>query len=399
MSLGRPDLYIGGQLMQALKGDPQPALAGLRLRWGTDSRLELDPAATLSGQILIRGAMPSFLEVGAPVGLIDPVTARCLFAGNLAPLTAAPEDSVRGAMRVSFTAASPLSELVKHSVLDFDWPNDEQAWQRFDRLAAALPRGWAMTGNKGLTWINQARQLYQSIEWLTLAERFARGYSYRYHDTSTYIPGAGLSKRLTFTPERGKGTTNTATSPGAGGVWYTGTGRPTGSSGMAILPESAVRRSVEWQKSPEDTITDVKITSYPALPSGDESAPFDYPMWAYGVNNDALQDAYGFRQVSIDTSLSSYNGTALAERIPQIVNYWLDTQTGWRPTGLQLPDSRRLGTDPLLNLLAVDTRGMAALSVPTATLAPGRIRSFVMAGEATWTGKKWTTDLTLGRTL
>ena len=74
--------------------------------------------------------------------------------------------------------------------------------------------------------------------------------------------------------------------------------------------------------------------------------------------------------------------------------------TKWRPSDLHLPDSRLIDSAPLLNMLAVDTRGTAAIAVPAATtLAPGRIQSFVMAGSATWTGTKWTIDLTLGRTL
>ena len=113
-----------------------------------------------------------------------------------------------------------------------------------------------------------------------------------------------------------------------------------------------------------------------------------------------MQDLYGYRQAEINTSLTGYNGTAFQEMAGvHLADYWLDTRNDWRPTGLQLPDSRKLGTDPLLNLLAVDTRGTAAIDVPNAAQSPGLIRSFVMAGAAEWTGKKWITDLTLGRTL
>jgi hypothetical protein len=399
MSLGQPDLYIGGELMQTAAADPRPALAGLRLGWGNDSRLEMDPPSTLAGQFLIKGTMPEFLEVGAPVGLVDPVSARCLFAGNLGPLRAAPDDSVRDALRVSFTAASPLAELVKHKVLDVVWDANTPAATRFNTLASTMPRGWALTGSTGHTWINQTKQQYKAKEWLQLAERFCRSYTYRYHDTSYYTPGAGLSKRITFSPERGKVLPSGGLEPsGERGLWSTYT--PGGASGVAVLPTSAVRVGVEWEKTPEDMITDVQLSTFNAVETDadKDSTEYEYPMFLY-VDNTALQDAYGFRQFKVESSLSAYNGTALDAQALNIVNYWLDTENKWRPTGLQLPDSRALDTDPLLNLLAVDTRGTAALGVPDADLAPGLIQSFVMAGQATWTGKKWTTDITLGRTL
>lgn len=402
MSLGKPDLYIAGQLMQTAKGDPQPALAGLQLSWGNDSRLEMDPASKLSGQLLIKGTLPAWLEVGAPVGLVDPVSGRCLFAGNLAPLKAAPEDSVGGAMRVSFTASSPLAELQKHRVVDVNWDPNTPAGTRFNTLTGALPRGWALTGSTGGS-VNQTKQQYKAIEWLTLATRFCRSYLYRYHDTSFYVPGAGLSKRLTFSPERGKALTGALPAAGPAGIW-TGSAAPAGASGMAVLPTSAVRQGIDWEKSPEDMITDVQLASFAATETDVDRDSTRFEVWMSQtpvfVDNTSLQDRYGFRQVQFDTSIAFADMNAAGAQFRAIVNYWLDTANKWRPTDLQLPDSRRLDTAPLLNLLAVDTRGTAAIAVPAATtLAPGLIQSFVMAGSATWTGKKWTLDLTLGRTL
>jgi len=402
MSLGQPDLYIGGQLMQTLKTDPRPALAGLRLGWGNDSRLEMDPPSKLSGQLLIKGEMPAFLEVGAPVGLIDPVSARCLFAGTLGPLTASPDDSVRGALRVGFTAASPLSELQKHRAVNVAYDANTAASIRFNTLASEMPRGWALTGSTGGA-VAQTKQQYKAIEWITLAERFCRSYLYRYHDTSYYTPGAGLFKRLTFSPERGKALSGSLPAAGEAGIW-TGTGAPAGASGVAVLPAAGVRTAIDWEKSPEDMITDVQLATFNATEADADRDSTRFEVWMQSppvyADNTALQDAYGYRQVEIETSLSAMDLSAFGAQARAIISYWLDTVNKWRPTGLQLPDSRRLDTAPLLNLLAVDTRGTAALAVPAATdLAPGLIRSFVMAGSATWTGKKWITDITLGRTL
>lgn len=400
MSLGAPVLYIDNRQIQTRKDDPRPALAGLKIDWGSDDAQDTAPAAKLSGQMLIRGAMPAWLDVGAPVGLIDPASSRCLFAGTLEPLTAAPDPSVPDAYRVSFTASSPKAELEKHNVLDIDWPFDEPAANRRNRLASAMPRGWTLDGAAGWTWIPQGRQKYQSVPWLELANRYAAGQLLRIHDTSTYVPGAGLRKRITISRERPK----SATMPGGNpkrGSWleYGGTAA---STGIAILPPAAIDRpNLKWEKTPADVVTDVQITTsggaYPS-PADSDSSDFEFWMSVY-TDNSAMQDAYGYRQLRVETALAPSTPSTIKEAIRLLLERWLDTKTPWRPTTLALPNSNWLDDAPLLNLLAVDTRHMAAVAVPAATAAPGRIFAFVLAGTATWTGKKWETELTLGRTL
>lgn len=403
MSLGKPDLYIGGQLMQTAKTDPRPALAGLRISWGTDDRLDFDPAAKLSGQLLIKGAMPTFLEVGAPVGLVDPISGRCLFAGNLAPLKAVNDERVQGARRVSFTAASPLAELIKHRLVGhFDWPHEETAASRRGRLAGSMPRGWGFDGAAGWTWIHQGRQRYadgRGVDWVELLSRYVRSYNLRYHDTSAYTPGAGLGKRITLTTERGKTWAGNGTAAGTRGAWST-SALPAGASGIAVLPASVIHQDIEWEKTPGDVVTDVQVSSWGvADPFDTQEEPWEF-QYGMTVNNNAQQDLYGYRQAKIETALSAFNANAFTAAVNNdITPYWLDTKTAWRPTALLLPDSRKLDAAPLLNLLATNTRHMAVVSVPGAPAGPGLIRSFVMAGTATWTGKKWETDLTLGRTL
>lgn len=397
MSLGRPDLYIAGQKMQTAKTDPRPALAGLSLKWGNDSRQDRDPAATLTGQLLIRGTIPAYLNVGAPVGLVDPATSRTLFAGHLNPLTASPEPSVAGAFRVSFTAASPLAELEQHTVVNVEYPQDETAAARRNRIAAALPAGWTLDGLNGNTWQLQGQQRYQSIRWLDLADRYARGYFYRISDTSTYIPGAGVQKRLTITQDRHKDVGLPGDYAGALGLW-----KPGGSiSGTAILPLAAVARDMDWEKTPADVVTAVQVTTWGMWLVGtkaeDDSFEHEWPL-DYALDTSALQRQHGFHLARIETSLSAQNAAISKNTVQGLTEEWLDTETNWRPTTLQIPDSRRLAAAPLLNLLAADTRHMAAVSVPQTTGLPARIRAFVLGGSATWTGKHWNTHLTLGRT-
>lgn len=398
MSLGKPDLYIGGQLMQSDKADPRPALAGLTLQWGTDNRVDFDPGSTLTGQILIRGAFPSYLDVGAPVGLIDPASSRTLFAGYLLPLKASPEERLAGAYRISFTAASPISELEKHTVVKMNWPIDESANDRRWRLGQALPADWSLLGASGLDWIKQGQQKYRTVSYMDLLARYLRGNLQRYHDTSVYIPSRGLQKRISITEERGKTAPNPPAAPARGG-WVTS--HVPYASGLAVLPRGAVGSQFDWEKTPDDVVTAVQVTTtgkWLVNPDEDDESPeHEWPL-DYGEDTSALQRQHGLRIARIETALSPQNVPAAQGAVGLLTRYWTDVQTQWRPTNLTIPDSRLLDTTPLRNLLAVDTRHMAAVAVP-GTSGPGRVYAFATAGSATWTGKKWETELTLGRTL
>lgn len=400
MSLGRPDLYIGNRLMQTAKGDPIPALAGLALSWGTDNALDMAPAATLSGQLLVKGAMPDFLDVGAPVGLIDPSSSRCLFAGTLQPLKAARDPQISTAHRVSFTATAPVAELEKHNLIDLDWTTEDTSSQRRGRLQAAMPRGWALDGAAGWDYLQHGHQRYQSVALLDLLSRYVRGSRQRFADTSAYVPGAGLRKRLTITEERLKTAVMPTNKPDEmEGMWLTDT--PYSASGTAILPAGAVSNAIEWEKTPADLVTGVQATTWGKALIGsaaeDDSSEHEWPLdWV--TDTSALRASYGSSIVRIETMLSPQNLAATREALGYIIAHWIETKTGWRPTTLTVPDSRRIGRAPLLNLLAVDTRATAGVSVPQAAGLPAPIRAFVLGGTATWTGKQWTTDLTLGRT-
>lgn len=399
MSLNEPVLYIGGRKMDSGKAGT-PALAGLTLKWGTDNRLDFDPPSTLSGELLVRGAMPDYLDVGEPVGLIDPVSSRCLFAGTMEPLTATPEPAINGAYRVAFTATSPLAELAKHKIGDVNWPFDETAGGRRVRLLRAMPAGWGLYGPSGYDWANQTGQRWQSVFWLDLMARYVRSYNMVYHDTSTYVPGSGLSKRLTLSDARPKTDPLTAPSPTPqAGLWVKDT--PAKATGVAYLPARAVELDMPWEKTPADVITDVQATNHGEAFLADgqtESGTHDFLMDSYGLDNAALQAAYGFRQHSIDISIAPTSQALTYAVLVRLVNYWLQTKTRWRPTALSIPDSRPLNASVLLGLLAVDTRYMAVVCVPNMPPnSPGPIRAYVMAGTATWTGKKWTTELTIGQ--
>lgn len=402
MSLGKPNLYLGGTLIAGGTTGAQAALAGISIKWGDASRIEFAPPATLSGSVLIlSGAMPSWAN-GTQVGLVDPVSGRCLFAGHISSLSAAYDTSIKSAVRVSFTATSPLADLKNHSLYEFEWTWGDQA-HRFNQLSTSIARGWALTGYNGslFNWITAGRLKFQSKNWLELCELYCRSIRARYHDTSAYVPGSGFVKRLTLTDEREKTAPNP---PGAGiidGEWYTGS-KPTNATGIASLPSQIIDRGIEWEKNPDDTITDLKLSTFGIRGTAADDGSFstDYWMSAYGYNNQAMQDLYGFRQLSLETDLDTgASASAVAGWIEQLAMYWLDADTKWRPQAITIPNGNKVKTAAMLNLLAVDTRHMACVYVPPGPdLMPGKIHAYVNAGEASWDGKKWTATLTLGRT-
>lgn len=399
MSLGKPNLYLAGALIAGDKAADVTTLAGLTINWGEESRVDFAGPATMTAEILVRAAAMPAWSNGTQVGVTDPASGRCLFAGHVSNLVSAADEAVEGAQRITLTATSPLADLANHTVYDFDWAAAGQS-TRFNTLAGSMARGWIMAGYTGLTWIGAGRLKFQEKEWLTLCEWWCRSNIARYHDTSAYVPGSGLVKRLTITAEREK-TTPVVPSPGTAGVWWTAS-KPAAATGVACLPANLIARGIEWEKNPEDTITDVKVTTYGAavVAADDDSKGFTYNMEAAGAVNHAMQDAYGFRQLSLDTDISSGNVTSLNAWLKDnLVPYWLDADTKWRPTAVELPNASLVATEPMLNLLAVDTRHMAILYVPAFPgINPAKIHAYVNKGRATWTGKKWTATLTLGRT-
>lgn len=395
MTLGQPDLYIAGRKLAAGSSAAVTALAGLKIRWGTDNPVDMPPASTLSGQLLVRGTIPPYLDVGADVGLVDPATSRCLFAGKLQPLTARRDEQLSEGMRIGFTAASPVAELEKHNMIDLYWAGEgENSAARLPRLRAAMPRGWSLAGGEnGATWTMHGTQKYQSVRLLDLLTRYVRGNNQRYADTSVYVPGAGLQKRLTITGERATRELP-RDDPGVWGQWLW-------EHSTAVLPASAVSDQIDWEKTPDDLVTGVQVTTWGKWlinpGEDDESAEWEWPLdWA--GDNSAAREAQGISTVRIETMLSPQYRDSTLGAVQQIGRQWLNSATGWRPTSLELPDSRRIGTQTLVNLLAVDTRSTVAITVPQAAGLPAAIRAYVLAGTAEWTGRQWITNLTLGRT-
>lgn len=417
MTLAAPHVYIGDVLMDSHALSDIPVLAGLSFDWGTDSMIDFDDSKTLSAELLIREPSTlDFLTVGAPFGLIDPETGTTFFAGRIATLRAKPDSRRSDALLISLTAADTTADLQQYRVQRIDWwrPGTNLpatlAAERHNQLRSAMPAGWTLDGGTQRdTWTTAAPQRGTATELLPYIDRHCRSVIGRRHNTSRYIPGTGLAPRLTITEERSKVATADRLTTDAAGKWQMSTTAPSNSA-VVKLAGNQVAAAIEWEKNPDDVITDVALTlhsvNYEVDNNGtvtptEDNGTFDLWVGVYlGVDNTAIQQKYGFHQLQLD--IDSAGGSSQTNpHIGQIVNYWIEADAQWRPTAVSIPDSRRLPDNTVRALLGTSSRINAYTTIdglPANNPAGGsRVRGYAIGGSATWTGKKWVIELTLGR--
>lgn len=419
---GAPQVWIGDRLMDDLATDDQPVLAGLSFEWGTDSQIDFTDAETLSAELLIRS--PSnldFLYKGAPLGLLDPDSGETLFAGRISTLTAARDENIDDALRVRLGGAGTLADLSNHRLERISWLErasdgtlQVSSARRREQLRSVLPGGWTLAATAtNNDWVPARAQLAESQTILPLIDRHARTTIARRHTTSRYVPGRGLINEITLTRERDKAAPADQLTAAANGQWQLAPSPWPNASALIRLTAAEVGVGTEWEKNPEDTVTDVTVSSTgSALATNTDTGALenqlntDSDVWVYaypGVPDmPALQRAYGTHGLTIETDIFAGWPGSGSPHIGNLVSYWLDVDAEWRPTGLEIPDSRAIRYDSnLLAILSVTRRYNAYLTVdelPALTPQPGsRVRGYLLAGKAAWTGKKWEISLTLGR--
>lgn len=417
MSVTAPNVYIGGVLMNSYAYSSVPMLGGLSFGWGNDSLVDFDSPKTLSAQLLIR--TPStldFLAKGKPFGVLDPDTGNTLFAGRISTLTARPDSRKKDALLVSLTATDTLADLLPYRLESVYWVQPANSagltgQARHNQLAGVMPPGWTLAGGTPHdSWTSAGPFRGAAVPLIELIDRHCRSVLGRRHITTTYVPSAGgLVPRLTITPERAKAAAVDRLAARSNGEWHSTSTAPA-STGFLQLAGNHVSREIEWEKTPDDTITDValrtpilefEVNDAGQVVTKEEMGSWDIWVNSYlNVNNARLQAEYGLHQIQLD--VDTHGGDSRTNpHIGQIVNYWVDADTEWRPTSVLIPDSRRLPLATLRTLLNVTTRHNAYVTVdglPANNPAGGsKVRAYVIAGTATWTGKKWEITLTLGR--
>lgn len=394
MSLNAPALYIAGSGYAGTATAPRPPLAGATITWGGDSHTDFDGPATLSCEVLVKAGQSFTAGNGSVVAMLDD-TGRTFFAGRITALTSRRDKRLAGAHIMRISAADTLADLAKYRRNDLYWPASTAytttAATRRAQLAAAMPPGWTLeAAYTAYDWTYARQERWLGKELLPIIDMHLRSALSRRHVTTTYDPAAGLSHRLTISRERAKG------------------GAHTGAT-IVRVPASNITTELEWEKNPGDTVTDVKLTSFgltydkdPATDPEAESSSTDlWTMTAFEVDTAAvqnMQNAYGVHQLAFD--VDTLGGSSVNPHIGQLVNYWLEADTKWRPTSLPVADSALLADATVRDLLDVTKRGMAYAildELPPNPSGYGRVESYITGGKATWTGSKWALDLTLGR--
>lgn len=421
MSLGAPLVYIGDRLMNNYALSKTPMLAGLSFTWGTDSQVELDDPATLSAQLLVTEPSDlTFLVKGAAFGLLDPGSGETLFAGRISTLKAKRDKRKKKALLISITAADTQADLAGYRMPAARWierqadgSNYVSSTRRREQLRSVLPAGWAIDGGSRYDWHFARGQLFEDGEpFLPVLDRHTRTVIGRRAFTSRYVPGTGLRPSVTITNERSKDAPVETLQARANGQWFRNATAPENSAHV-YLDAAALDAETEWEKTPDDTVTDVALTAWGSSLNQDlefqPTASTDVWVEAYLRGNAGItpadlawiQRTYGYQQLQLDTDIAPSSPLSGNPQIENIVGYWLEADTLWRPTALMIPDSRKLNDTTVLGMISATRRYLAYVSASKLgenTPAGGsRVRGYILGGTATWTGKKWAIELTLGR--
>lgn len=423
MAITAPHLYIGGVRMADHALADRPVLSGLSFVWGTDSIFEYAGAGTLSAVMLIRSPGDlSFLAKGAEVGLIDSSGAT-LFTGRITELSAEADEQVKTALRVAITAADTTAELESYDVGPISWGytghTGGSSNTRLAQIRAAAPAGWSLVGTARTPEHTNSAIVFTRKSWLWLLDLTLRGQRMRRHNTSTFTPGAGISRQLSILPERQRTAGADKLRTRNNQTWYAAPSAPNGALAMLDLPARSLERAVSWRKSTDDTITSVKLTvhswatkwrsdnSIDATYHESESIEVDTDEY---VNMRPLQAAAGVHQIDIETDLLMNVQVpwyelplkpAIPGQVRDIINLWLDAGGDWRPDDVTIFDSRKLTDYTVRTLLDVTKRHMLFAYIsgmsPVSPITPSLVRAFVIAGRAVWDRDRWIITLTFGR--
>ena len=321
MTLPAPHVYIGRQRMNDFALSDTPMLAGLSFDWGTDSQVDFEDPGTLSAELLVREPSTlDFLTKGAEFGVVDPASGETYFAGRITTLRARNHATKKGALVITITAADTLSDLNGYRIGTTYWKAPASdvlapgyattATTRRAQLRAALPAGWTLEGTTRHDWTGSREQRFSAHSYVPILDRHLRSCIGRRHTTSRYIPGEGLKNSITVTDERAKDSPAERLAARPDGSWYMSIAAPA-NSGLAALSAREVENSIEWEKTPDDTITDVALSSWGITYARDndtgqtntEDSAATSDIWVGshpGVNMGPMQRAHGFHSVSFD---------------------------------------------------------------------------------------------------
>jgi len=399
-----PKVYIDDVLMDAHKTDTKPVLAGMSIKYGVESDLDMQGVESCSLELLIKEPSDlSFLDLGKVVALYHEPTAGessfTYFVGRIQRLYASPDEKVKGALRVSISASDFTADLANETVYGVS-SAATPASTRIGHMGGWAPTGWTVsTFPLRFPDRQHAAIVYKEKPYLDLLDEFLRGQIMLRTNRSYYVPGTGAVKNLTAIQDSTKEVAADKLGKYSDNSWGVIAGQPTAASTVALrVHASNVLADAGWTKEPEDVMTEVSLQRLDAWNGTDDTARTPITSRAH-VDTTAMRNRFGVRSVEFNTDLPA--GGPVSDVLP-IFNHWLSTESQWRAKQLTFKDTEKLTISQLSYLIAPTSRQTAFLVVrDPLENRPDRgtsdIRGVVIGGSATWTGKKWELTVTLGR--
>lgn len=393
MSWPAPRIWLNGRRLDTTAAGRVLILTPLTISWGSSTGEEQPDPANAKLTFLFLDSMSDLpdLAKGAEIEVTDPGSESIVLAGTVTTMSAKPSTRFRGALEVVVNIVDYLAPFDS----EYTQVNWGEGTNRVNQLHNEFnAAGWELRiPEDGRT---SAATRVNSIKLGTLLERHISRYRGRRYDTSYRSEeDLVLHKRISVYKGSARALTPDlllASSSGWGREFITpmieGVPAP-----AVILEANNILNDPSWTSGPEDAVTAVSMSTVTMGDNGfSELEEHNYRAPAPTVKK------LGLRSISIESDLAD-----VAEWPPAAAQYFND-DAPWRMDALTIRDTDLLRAETMNVLLSPHSR-YQALAIITGIAenrpdpGPSDLRSFLVGGEFTWTGKRWDISLTLERTI
>lgn len=393
MSWPAPRIWLNGRRLDTTAAGRVLILTPLTISWGSSTGEEQPDPANAKLTFLFLDSMSDLpdLAKGAEIEVTDPGSESIVLAGTVTTMSAKPSTRFRGALEVVVNIVDYLAPFDS----EYTQVNWGEGTNRVNQLHNEFnAAGWELRiPEDGRT---SAATRVNSIKLGTLLERHISRYRGRRYDTS-YRSEEDLLLRKRVSVYKGSAKTLEpdhllATSSGWGREFTTPTIEGTPAPAV-ILEASNILNDPSWTSGPEDAVTAVSMSTM-ALGDNGFSELVEHNFRAPAATVAKL----GLRSISIESDLADSTDWQ-----PAAAQYFND-DAPWRMDALTIRDTDQLSPEAMAALLSPHSRYQALVIVAGIAAnrpdpGPSDLRSFLVGGEFSWTGKRWEISLTLERTI
>lgn len=388
-----PHLWLNGRVLAGHVAADAPVLAPVEITWGAASAYDHPDPDSMKFELLFKENMFDIpdLTKGSDVELVHPVGNRTIFAGKIRTMSAVSSTRFRGGLEVTVNATGHRRDF-DEEYISTDWGNSFNVPGHLRAAAASI--GWAL--ELADNPLESAGAKYNSIKLFTMIQRHIARYRGRAFETSFRDSAGDLYKRITVMEGTAREVAPDKLTTTANGQWIKQYTTPLIGDQPSLfldLPADNVLRDPSWSQDPENAITAANVST---MAPGDDG--FTTLTERRVLASAALRNQFGTQAVDFETDLLNEADWRAA------ANRWMTTDSPWTMDGLTIHDEDLLTEQELADLLASDTRFKTLVAV-TGILpnrpdpGPSDLRSYLLGGTYTWTGKKWNMVLLLERTI